>query len=129
MLRALQPYFASCFRTQAVVQAAAAFAQQQPAPQAAQQQQANQQQAPVQQPAVEQKLQVLAAAAHIGGWWQPSAESDGGAAQQLALQAIEECFGRNAADAVSQIVRCVLMCFQTLGLEAEVMWVQTAACC
>jgi hypothetical protein len=48
---------------------------------------------------------VLSAAALIGGWWQPTAESDGAAAQQLAPQALAECFGQNVADCVQAVVR------------------------
>jgi hypothetical protein len=113
-LQLLLPHFASCFRTEAVLQTAGAAAQQQqqqpnqqPQP-AQQQQQPNYQQQNVQQqqqPVRRERLQVLNAAALIGGWWQRTAESDGAAAQQLALQALAECFGQEVAECVQEIVR------------------------
>lgn len=103
-LQAVAPHFQGCFRT-AVLPPAAALVQQLLLQQQPGQQPGNQQQL---QPQVSQQqmLLVLSAAALIGGWWQPAAQPDGGASQQLALQALQQCLGQGLADAVAALVRC-----------------------
>jgi len=104
------PYLSACFAAPGQpAQQAQPPPQPQQQPQAAagpqQQQPQQQQQHPALAPRL--KLELLTAAARIGGWWQPTAEADGGAAQQLALQALKECFGDSLAAAVASIARWV----------------------
>lgn len=98
-LQELLPHFAGCFRQQtAGLQPAAQLLQQQ------QQQQPGAQQQQQNHPPAAEKLHVLTAAALCGGWWQPTAECDGGAAQALALTALAECFGQGTSDCIKAIV-------------------------
>lgn len=99
----VQRFFTGCLhKQQAQVQAAAHAAQ------AAQQQQ---QDAGLGPPGTEvERLKLVTAAAVVGGWWQPSAEADGGAARQLALQALTTCFGAQMSGTVAAVTRCVCGC-------------------
>eukprot|EP00878_Enallax_costatus_P027606 GHUV01029740.1.p1 GENE.GHUV01029740.1~~GHUV01029740.1.p1 ORF type:complete len:502 (+),score=137.42 GHUV01029740.1:1110-2615(+) len=49
------------------------------------------------------RLDVLTAAGLIGGWWGPAAESDNGAARNLALDVVLECLGADVASAVQRM--------------------------